>query len=53
VLQIPQERRMFQIIKTYLENAAESFDNDPPDTDFQEGYRAAILDVLEFIEDYE
>lgn len=34
-------------IKEYLETAVKAFRDDPADTDFQEGYQAALLGMYE------
>ena len=37
-------------IEEYLSEAIESFDRDPADTRFQEGYLAALVEVQKFLE---
>ena len=35
----------------YLVSADQSFDIDPADTDYQYGYAAAVIDILQFLRD--
>lgn len=40
-------------LKSYLTGVLKTFDEDPADSEFQEGYYAAFEDILEAIEEME
>lgn len=40
-------------IKNYLTGGIATFTVDPPDSDFQDGYLAALVDTLKYLEEQE